>query len=325
MTARRDIYNFPRRLDLIEAALERSDLPRKELRAVQEFRDTCIADGLSLARTAKYMQSIKVLYDRGLYAILAARQPKLVSLVAGLERSGLANWTKHDYKLALRRYLVYRGKDVLADQIRLSPVKTGKLPEELLTPSEICDLIEAARSLEDRAFLISLWESGARIGELLTLTRSRVQHDTMGAVILVEGKTGMRRLRLIESASLLDEWISCRSYKQDDLIFPGSYKAYTKRLKHLARKAGIEKRVYPHLFRHSRATYLAGFLTEYQLKTFMGWTPGSNMAAIYVHLAGQDLDAVLVAVPTLQAITQQHVATRAAPLKNTHFQALKKA
>jgi integrase len=266
---------------------------------------------LSIARTVKYLQEVKLLYDRGLARILGARKVRITALLAQIERSELSAWTKHDYKLALRKYLAFLGKDELAKQIRLTPVHGEKLPEELLTMDDVRELLQESHRIEDRAFLHVLWESGARIGELLNLQRKRVSFDHLGAVLLVEGKTGMRRLRLIEAAPVLDEWISCRSYKPEERIFPNTYRAYTKRLRVLAHRAGIGKRIYPHLFRHSRATFLASYLTEYQLKTYMGWSPGSNMAAIYVHLAGADLDAALAAVPTLQDMTQCHTAARA--------------
>jgi ribosomal protein L37E len=65
-------------------------------------------------------------------------------------------------------------------------------------------------------------------------------------------------------------------------------------LKKLARRAGIKKRVNPHSFRHARATHLANFLTEAQMKQYFGWVQGSGMASIYVHLSGRDVDNALL-------------------------------
>jgi ribosomal protein L40E len=62
------------------------------------------------------------------------------------------------------------------------------------------------------------------------------------------------------------------------------------------KKAGIKKRIFPHLFRHRRATYLANHLTEAQMKEFFGWVQGSDMAEIYVHLSGRDVDNALLKV-----------------------------
>ena len=61
-------------------------------------------------------------------------------------------------------------------------------------------------------------------------------------------------------------------------------------LKRLGKKAHIDKRIYPHLFRHSRATSYANRLTEQQLKNVFGWTGDSSMAATYVHLSQRDVD-----------------------------------
>jgi len=54
--------------------------------------------------------------------------------------------------------------------------------------------------------------------------------------------------------------------------------------------AGVKKRVNPHAFRHSRATFLANNLTEAQMKEYFGWVQSSGMAAVYVHLSGRDVD-----------------------------------
>ena len=64
--------------------------------------------------------------------------------------------------------------------------------------------------------------------------------------------------------------------------------------KKIARKAGIEKKVYPHLFRHSRATQLARYLTEMEMKIFFGWSKNSNMPSVYVHLSGRDIDEKII-------------------------------
>ena len=74
------------------------------------------------------------------------------------------------------------------------------------------------------------------------------------------------------------------------------YPAIAKVLKQTARKAGIEKRVNPHAWRHARATFLANKLTEQQLKHLFGWGQSSDMAATYVHLSGRDVDDALLAV-----------------------------
>jgi integrase len=294
-----DIHNMKLRLSRAEAALQRADINQVDKDLIYDFENQMFADGLGIARIAKYLASLKALYKLQAWSVQHVTAKDITAILARIERSDWMSWTKHDYKLALRKYLIFADRQELASLIRLPKVSTGKLPEELITPEHIEELLVSARTTQDRTFLFCLWESGARIGELLSLRRKHVQFDHLGAVLIMDGKTGMRRVRILESAPLLDEWISDRSFRPEDAIFPKTYRAYAKSLKTLSRRAGISKRIYPHLFRHSRATFLAGYLTEAQLCCYMGWTISSAMPRIYVHLNGHDLDEALTRIPTL--------------------------
>ena len=66
-------------------------------------------------------------------------------------------------------------------------------------------------------------------------------------------------------------------------------------LQDLGKLAGVKKKLNPHAFRHARATELAKHLKESELRAYMGWTPGSPMPGIYVHLSGRDTDAAILA------------------------------
>lgn len=308
-----DIHNFKLRLSRAEAALQNADIEKADKDLIYDFENQLFADGLGIARIAKYLASLKALYKLTPWSVQRVTNRDITAILARIERSDWMPWTKHDYKLALRKYLIFADRQELASLIKLPQVSTGKLPEELITPEHIEELLQSARTTQDRVFIFSLWESGARIGELLSLRRKHVQFDHLGAVLIMDGKTGMRRVRLLESAPLLDEWISDRSFRPEDAIFPKTYRAYAKSLKTLSRRAGICKRIYPHLFRHSRATFLAGYLTEAQLCCYMGWTISSAMPRIYVHLNGHDLDAALTRVPTL--MSKSHIHSSATVMK----------
>lgn len=294
-----DIHNFKRRLERVDLSLGKMDLPGNDLQLIQEYRDRCFADGLGIARVTKYMQALKGLYDRSLVSIPGAIPSDIIRILANIEREELSGWTKHDYRLALRKYLAFCGRPELAALVKLPNCGTHKLPEELLTPDEISILMNFADDPMFQALIITLYESGCRVGELLGIRRKHVQMDAMGVILMVDGKTGMRRVRVIEAAVYLDIWISEGSFKQEEPIFPISYAAFRKRLRVLGARAGIGKRIYPHLFRHSRATFLASYLTEAQLCAYHGWTIGSSMPRIYVHMNSKDLDSTLMNVPTV--------------------------
>ncbi|MFQ5722301.1 MAG: tyrosine-type recombinase/integrase [Candidatus Aminicenantales bacterium] len=179
-----------------------------------------------------------------------------------------------------------------------------KLPEEMLTEDEIKKLINTADNPRDKAFISVLYESGCRIGEMLFLKLKHIKFDKYGAQLMVNGKTGYRIIRIIISIPFLMEWIN-KHPKKDDPEAPLwitrkytliNYAALRKSLIIIAQKAGVKKRMNFHNSRHSRATYLANHLTEAQMKEYFGWVQASDMASIYVHLSGRDVDNALLKV-----------------------------
>jgi integrase/recombinase XerD len=206
------------------------------------------------------------------------------------------------YKVHAKGFFKYIGREDIAELCNVKKSSTDrKLPEDLLTSEDIELLIGSARTLRDKAYIAVLYESGARKGELEDLQLKHITFDENGAVVtLPKGKTGARRIRVVYAAGFLRNWLDNHPLKGDrDAWLWASSWDMTKRaesatmwyvLKNAAKKAGIKKRVNPHSFRHARATHLAKDLTEQQLKSYLGWTPGSNMAAVYVHLSGKDLD-----------------------------------
>ena len=125
---------------------------------------------------------------------------------------------------------------------------------------------------------------------------------------MLQGKTGMRRIRLVASVPALSAWLDVHPFKDDkeSWLWLGtstlnrnerlSYAGLVKLLNDLAKKAGIKKPVNPHNFRHSRATELAKHLTEAQLCQVMGWVQGSKQAATYVHLSQRDTDEAILSL-----------------------------
>jgi len=180
-----------------------------------------------------------------------------------------------------------------------------KLPtDRLLTRTDVQRLVGACDRPRDRALLMLLWDSGARISEIVTLDIGHVEFDRYGAVVIVNGKTGRRRVRLIAAAPELQTWLNQHPLKTDAAapLFTtyNRYAAGTKRLavhtiqntlKTIARRAGVTKPVHPHAFRHARLTDLAkqGF-SEMELRIIAGWEKNSAMPEVYIHLSGGDVE-----------------------------------
>ena len=215
--------------------------------------------------------------------------------------------TVQDYKHAMKMFYRWTGKPGIVEWIRLSNGKEKRRPEDIITQKEIEKLAGKARNQRDRALFYALYDSGCRIGELLTLKNKDVSFDNYGAILSVFGKTGYRQVRVVgNSISYIREWQSAHPDRNnpDAWFFCGladsirgrqlTHADVYKALRQSAARAGINRRIHPHLFRHTRATLLASKVTEAPLELQMGWVHGSKMTRTYVHLSGRDQDRAIL-------------------------------
>ncbi len=304
------IYAYEKRIRRLLKRVRESSIPEQNKELIIDFYKECIVRGYSRARIIKYIGTLERIAKLLGKPFFSTDKNDIVELIAKIEEKDYSAWTKRDYKVILRVFYKWlRKTEDYPEEVRWLKTTTrniSKLPEELLTADEIMKMVDAAEHIRDKAFILTLYESGCRIGELLTLKLKNVQIDKFGAVLIVNGKTGRRRVRVIVSTPKLQQWIENHPLKKDPnsplwvTIGTNSrnrvwtYGTAKEVIKKIARKAGIRKRVYPHLFRHSRATHLANYLTEAQMKQYFGWVQGSDMASIYVHLSGRDVDKTLL-------------------------------
>jgi integrase/recombinase XerD len=270
-------------------------------------------------RVVKYINQLTVVAG---FALRIAGKPLgnfdrkgIEKIISQINTASYADNTKHDYKVAVRKYFQWlRGYDEETGEfpeevrwIKPENKKTRLLPEALISGEDLNKLAQAAENLRDRAFVLLDYESGGRIGEILSRLIKHVTFDKYGAVLLVDGKTGPRRIRLIACVPALAQWLNVHPFRNDPNSplwvglgtvgrnEPLSYNGARAMLGRLVKKAGINKRVYSHLMRHSRATELATFLTDAQMDEVLGWVQGSDRTATYVHLCGRDVDGALLA------------------------------
>ncbi len=309
MEKRHDIYNYAGILKRALVNLESSGLHEENKNFILEFHRIAIAEGLSLARTIKYVVTLQTLARLLGKPFSDATKEDVIELIRKLEVRDYSDWTKRDYKVILKRFYKWIKKSETYPEevswIKARAKNHHLLPEELLTEDEVKRIADAAFNPRDKAFVLVLYETGCRIGEILSLQIKHVQPDEYGAVLLVNGKTGHRRVRIISSAPELTKWLEYHPLKNDpyaplwtsfgsknkNVAF--AHSSVREMLKDLARRANVKKRIYPHLFRHSRATHLANHLTDAQLKHHLGWVQNSAMSATYIHLSGKDVDNAL--------------------------------
>jgi site-specific recombinase XerD len=235
-------------------------------------------------------------------AKLAARAD-IERLVTLINKSGKAPISRKKIKQTLRAFYKWLFKSnaypEIVAWIEVDRVASIKLPEELLNEEEIAKLLENCKNQRDKAVVALLFDTGMRIGELLNLKiKDIVLNKDNPSYAIVDGKTGKRRVTLVFSVPYLVNYLNNepRTSKPESSLFitssknPLDYDNVRKLLHDLKERTGIKKRLHPHLFRHSRASIYANTMTEQQLKKYFGWAGGSQMAAVYVHLSGKDVD-----------------------------------
>lgn len=185
------------------------------------------------------------------------------------------------------------------DWMEIKNISKITTPDQLFTDEEVHDMINNSDLLRDQLFIALLYDTGGRLGEILDLTEEKVKPDSYGFTITVDGKTGPRPIRLFMSVPYLKQYLGT-PVRGRHLIRTQHGRMSDSNaemiVKNAAKRVGIERNVYPHLFRHTTATRLASKLTEPQLKAYAGWSANSRMTGHYVHLSGAAIDETMLAI-----------------------------
>ncbi|MBT4870444.1 MAG: tyrosine-type recombinase/integrase [Candidatus Diapherotrites archaeon] len=318
-----DIYSSEKRFQSALKTLETCGICEENKQHIQKFVQSKRACGVKPIRLKKQVAVLRTFSQIVAKDLENVTKEDIELYLCELEKHNYSSWTKIDYKVVIKSFYKWLlGEDEVTPKL-VSWIKNKEprdciMPEELLTEQDVLSAISVCQFVRDKAFIHLLYESGVRIGELLTL---KIKHITFAepiSSILVNGKTGQRRVPIIKSVTPLKKWIEQHPYKDnpESLVWiktnerisnlrvqgnrlPNSvlcYSAVKKLISVNFKIAKVTKKVNPHMFRHSRATFLAKHLTEAQLKQFFGWTQSSDMAARYVHLSGRDLDSIMLQI-----------------------------
>ena len=171
---------------------------------------------------------------------------------------------------------------------------------EVLTREEIEQMEAAVPSERDKLIIRLAADTGMRLGELVGIRVDDLRTDGREAHVRVRGKTGERfvpisrkmekrlRLYLGPRRGVLAEQVFLSLRKRaggyEALTAAGAYQA----IKSAAWRAGIEKRVYPHLLRHSYLTTAVSRGMNAVLLSEVAGVSLSVIAASYSHPSLKD-------------------------------------
>jgi integrase/recombinase XerD len=213
--AKVDLYDYPRRLEQAIGKLkEENGVCKENVEGIITFSKLKLAKGTSYGRVAKTVYCLRFLAKWLKIPFRKATKDDLIALVGELERKDYSEYTKYDFRVILKMFYKWlEGKDEFFPK-KITWMKKSmknldhKLPEELITEDEVLRMTEAAINPRDKTLILVLYETGCRIGELLSLQMRNVSFDQYGAVLRVTGKTGDRRVRIISSAPVLASWLN---------------------------------------------------------------------------------------------------------------------
>jgi integrase/recombinase XerD len=203
------------------------------------------------------------------------------------------------------RYCLRQGRIKADPTLKIDSPKLPRSLPKNLTEEDVEDLlrapdVEQSLGLRDRAMLETLYASGLRVSELVTLKLAQVSQD-MG-VVRVVGKGSKERLVPLGEEALA--WIR-RYLKEarpallagrasDDLFVTARGAAMTRQmfwhlLRGHARKAGLKKPISPHTLRHAFATHLLNHGADLRVVQLLLGHSDISTTQIYTHVARERL------------------------------------
>jgi site-specific recombinase XerD len=302
--------DFTKRLEStienIEASDEISD-PNKKL--ILDYKRDQVLNGLAEASLLKNVTRLKIVAQHVEKPFDEMDKGEVKQIIAWLHSRDYTDETVDTYKNVIKVFWKWlkdsNNGDAPPETEWIELSNSGgkrKLPKDLLSKEDIQLQVEAAKNPRDKALISLLYETGARIGEIIDLIVGDIEDRQHGKKVVIDGKTGPRRLPLVESVPHINNWLAKHPNPEKDNPLwckiqqgnPDDQLGYRyireKILKKNMERAGLEKPSNPHHYRHSRASYLANELKEAQLCEWFGWVQGSDVPARYVHLSGRDID-----------------------------------
>ena len=287
---------------------EKFDIGNKNEEAIEELLIKLKAHGITEGAIKTNKRQLRSFFGRANkdYDKLTERD---IDIVLGEFKPSYAE----NVKLSLKKFLVYHKLKDLSDTIELYGKNMGKIVrgvESVLTPEEITRLLDAPNNLRDKAIIETFLVTGAELKAIQGLNIEDVEINPDAIWVNIKyGKesTQKRQRRKIPIVPNEDnptaiypknlvKWIQFRDdAKPSDPLWTSN--ALNRRGRKMSKEgiadivrsykdiAKIERKLTPHIIRHTSATYDGQRLNESMLCQKYGWVIGSSMARRYCHFS----------------------------------------
>lgn len=229
------------------------------------------------------------------------------------KKETLSKKTQNYYLIALRAFLKYLArqevKSLSSERIELA--KVGERSLDLITQAELSRILDSPKGndlkdLRDKAILELLFSTGLRVSELCSLSSDI---DLRSDELSIRGKGGKIRVVFLsdEAKKCVKDYLSARKDMSDALFVqvessianseknknkiskPLTQRSVERIVKQHATKAGISKKVTPHVMRHMFATDLLGNGADLRSVQMMLGHANIGTTQIYTHITDKAL------------------------------------
>jgi len=321
-----DIYNLNRQIEQIWNQIK-TEFSEDDVAELEKYEIVMVKETLAKStrlKNLKMLLSLRRLAGKDLVTLDKNDIDKLVvRIMDTYSQSGKETETTKDHKKILKLFWRWHIFGIRSYKKCLQKHRVGDPPEtqditvkkpydkitreSLLTDNEKLDLFNAcADNPRDKALIHTILDGAIRPGEGLTLQIKHVKQDEFGTIISVDGKTGARPVRIIESAPDLHAWLAVHPFR-DNVEWPLwislakntygntlTWKAASNMIKKRCRIAQLSKRVNLKLLRHMGATESAKYLSDELMKKRHGWSRTSTMPSRYAHMINSDVDEAIL-------------------------------
>jgi len=322
-----DLYNFENRIDTaLEKISKDSGILEVNKGHISEFYQAQKLLGKSQARLSLYISKLGLLARFFNKDFRKATQKDFINFLNEYKKKYSLSQPKVATFKVFIRWLIGKKKysEVIGDGrdciIKADKGRDKILPNEILTFEEIIRMVDSSTNARDKCFLSILYDGGFRVGEVARLKIKDIHLDSKGGRIAVTGKTGARESRLLWSIKYIKAWLELHPARSDSEAFvftktgthknskePIKYGEFQRIIKDSAKRAGIKKRTYCHLFRHSRTTDLLNRKVPTPIiNMYMGWSDKSDMLANYSHASNKDVDRFILDASAFEKVKEEN-------------------
>ncbi len=191
--------------------------------------------------------------------------------------------------IALKQFFKFIGREDLLQYLK-SPKVDKRLPK-FITYDEFLRLVEACNNLRDKLIIKFLFYTGVRVSELVNLKVNDILWDH--GFVKIKGKGGKERIIPIPETLLkeLKQYLKSRNEKSE-YLFPISVRQVQRIIRRAKEKAKINKKITPHVLRHSLATYLLSKGIDIRIIQEILGHSSLSVTQIYTHVVPKQLKEV---------------------------------